>query len=217
MNRYITAGIAALCLANTVAAANSGIELKASTLGLGIEFAHNFNDYIGARVGFNNFSYHYNDTQGGVDYNMDFKLRSYDALVDWRPFGGSFRVTGGLVHNSNRVHGTAASANSYTIGTTTYTPAEIGTLTGDVQFDPTAPYLGFGWGMSPADTGFGTSIDFGVVRQGTPQTSLVAEGGTLVSDPQFQSDLAQEQQQFQSDANSFRTYPVVSIGVNYRF
>lgn len=200
------------------AAAEIGLEAKASTLGLGAELHYGIGSILNLRLGLNNFTYDYNTTEDDIEYNFDLELKSTTLLLDFHPFAGNFRLTGGLVNNRNEFTGTAALANSYTIGGRTYTSDEVGTLTGRVFFDKdNVPYLGLGWSKNPGESGLGFSFDIGVVLQGEPTATLTAEGGTLVSDPQFQDDLEREEQALQEDMDEFDTYPVASIGISYRF
>lgn len=207
-----------MLISTNAAAEGFGLEAKVSTLGLGAELHYGFSDYFNARLGLNNFTYDYNTTEDDIEYNFDLELKSTALLVDFHPFGGRFRLTGGILNNKNEFQGNAALANDYTIGGTTYTSEEVGTLTGRVFFeDDNVPYLGLGWASNPGDSGLSISFDIGVVLQGEPSASLTTQGGTLIDDPQFQDDLQQEEQALQDDMREFDTYPVASIGLQFRF
>jgi len=210
-------GLLAILLLPTAALAEIGIEAKASTLGLGAEIHFGFTSFFNLRVGLNNYSYTYDTTEDDINYNFDLKLRSTSVLVDFHPFGGTFRLTGGLLKNDNEFQGDAALAGSYDIGGTTYTSAEVGTLSGNISFDSPVPYIGLGWANNPGDSGFGVSFDIGVVMQGEPKADLFTQGGTLINDPQFQDDLAAEELALQEDMKEFDAYPVISFGLQYRF
>lgn len=210
-------GLLAILLLPTAALAEIGIEAKASTLGLGAEIHFGFTSYLNLRVGLNNYSYTYDTTEDDINYNFDLKLRSTSVLLDFHPFGGTFRLTGGMLKNENEFQGNAALAGSYDIGGNTYTSAEVGTLSGNISFDSPVPYVGFGWANNPGESGFGVSFDIGLVMQGEPKADLFTQGGTLLNDPQFQDDLAAEELALQEDMKEFDAYPVISFGLQYRF
>ena len=55
---------------------------------------------------------------------------------------------------------------------------------------------------------------------GTPEADLVATRGSAVSDTEFaliEANVEAEKQSLQDEIDSYRFYPVVMVGVNYRF
>lgn len=207
--------LASLLFIPTLAVAGPGITAKVSTLGLGAEVNLPLSDYIGVRLGLNNFSYGYDMTKDDIEYNFDLELNSTMLLLDYHPFGGNFRISAGIVKNNNEFQGDAASQNSYTVGGNTYTPQQIGTLTGLITFDDTAPYASIGWAQSLGSSGFGLAFEVGVLLQGEPKATLTATGA--LSDPQLQSDLQAEEAALEQDMSEFDTYPVISLGISYKF
>ena len=102
------------------------------------EFITDIKPKLNGRVGFNAFNYDYDTTEAGIKYDLDFDLLSFSALLDWHPYDGRFRVSGGIVINQNEVDMVAKSAASQTIGKVTYTAAQIGTLKGNIDFNDVA-------------------------------------------------------------------------------
>jgi hypothetical protein len=103
-----------------------------------------------------------------VEYDFKLKLATVDALLDYHPFGSSFRLSGGVIHNGNSIDVNARpNANgSYTINGRNYSAASVGQMKGDVEFRKVAPYLGIGWGNAVQTTGWGFGMDLGVAFQG---------------------------------------------------
>jgi len=200
-----------------VYAQNISMALKAGTLGVGLEAEKTFSDSFGGRVGINYFTYDYDGTKDDIDYNLDLNLLSVSALLDWHPFQGSFRISGGALYNGNDIDMDAKTAATYQIGDTTYTSANIGNLTGNVDFNDIAPYLGIGW-----DTTFGKSKKFGflfelgAIYQGTPKVDL-SISGPLSGNQALQNDLQAEEDSLQEDLDNFEYYPVLAVGFNYRY
>jgi len=193
------------------------VNVKVGTLGVGVEGEYSINEYFGARLGANYFKYSYSGDTEDVNYDFDLALKTVSALVDYHPFEGSFRISTGLYYNGNKLDAVATAATSYDINGTTYTPTELGTLNGEVDFKKVAPYLGLGWDTSfGKESGFGFYCDLGAVFQGSPDAKLTANG-TKSNDPLFLKDLAAEEAELQDKVDKFKIYPVVALGVSYRF
>ncbi len=195
-----------------------GVTGRLSTLGLGVEVTKSMTASLNARVGFNTWSYDKNFSDNdGIEYDFNLELRSMSALLDWHPFNGGFRLSGGLFYNKNNINATARPQSSYTIGNNTYTAAQIGSVSANIDFKTMVPYLGIGWGNAVGkDKRLGFVFDLGIVYQGSPDVSMQATG-LVASDPTFQADLAQEEQQLQNDVYDFKYYPVISLGMSYQF
>ena len=219
MNNKIIAAAAIFLLvfASTSYTQSSSIGLKVSTLGAGLEAERSFTNSTGIRIGINYFPYDRTDTLDDIEYNVDLKLMSLSALLDWHPFEGSFRISGGVLYNGNEIEVDSKATASYQIGDTTYNAGEVGTLKGKIDFNDIAPYLGLGWDTSfGKDKGFGFLFELGAIYQGSPDVDLSADG-LLANDQTFQNNLAKEEENMQSDVDDYKFYPVVSLGLNYRF
>jgi len=191
--------------------------LKVGTLGIGVEGEYSLNEYFGARLGANYFKYSYDGTDDDVTYDFDLGLKTISALVDLHPAKGGFRLSAGALYNGNELDASAQSSATYDIGNNTYTGAQLGTLKGTIDFNKIAPYLGLGWDTSfGKESGWGFVFDAGVVFQGSPEATLSADG-PVSTDPTFQQNLALEEKNLQDDLDSFKIYPLVSLGVCYRF
>jgi hypothetical protein len=192
------------------------VGIAAGTAGLGVQFAMQvLPQSLAIRAVVNGLSYHHDTTSNGVDYKGKLKLNNQSLLLDWTPFSGSFRFSAGMVfnHNSLRLDGKPDSATgTYEVNGNTYTAAQVGVLTAAVKFHKASPYLGLGWGGSP-ESGLHFIGDIGVIAQGKPKATLTDSGGGGVS----ASDLQQSQDKLQHDLDKFRWYPVVQLGVGYRF
>ncbi len=100
-----------------------------------------------------------------------------------------------------------------------YTASEVGSLVGRVNFGHANPYLGIGWGSSPKGRGLFLTSDLGAAFI-KPKSTLNGTCGpalTASACAQFQSDVAAEEQQFRQALDSYSVYPVVSIGMGWRF
>jgi hypothetical protein len=194
------------------------IGVRVGTLGIGGEINKLLTDNIGVRVGANTFSYSTTRTESDVTYDAELKLKSFTALVDFFPSRrGAFHLTGGLVTEPAEVSGIGQpSGDSYDINGTTYTAAEVGTVTAAGAWPSTMPYAGLGWGTA-ANRGGGISLVFDLgVAIGKPTVTL--NGSSAVPGSNLANDLAAEQVDLQKEIDRyFKVYPVISLGLVYRF
>jgi hypothetical protein len=172
-----------------------------------------------ATLGYTWLSYTRNTSSSDADYDGKLKFSNVQAILNWHPFAGGFHVSAGAFLSDNKVTvaGKPKGDTTYDIGNTTYTAAQVGTLSGNVKLAKGAvPYVGLGWAKKPLNGGFGAFFDVGVLISSTPKASLSATG-PIASDPTFQANLQTEEQSVNSDLKSLRYYPVLQFGVLYRF
>lgn len=203
----------------TTAAAEGNFTLgvSAGSLGFGPELAYRFGPHLGLRA--NAAFYKHEDTEDldDVEYDAELKLDSYGAMLDWYPFGGGFRFSIGGRVNNNVIELDGQPTTSVEIGDETFTPAQLGRLTGTVTTDSFAPALTLGYGGALAQ-GFTLGFELGVMKQGSPQIeNLRATGGTFSNNPILLEQLAIEERQAEEDAEDYEYWPVVSLHVLYRF
>jgi hypothetical protein len=204
--------ISLLASANA-AAAEFGVGIKGGLLGYGPEGTLGLSQYFNVRLGQNSYSYQTEMDEDDISYDGELDWKTTALLLDWHPFGGTFRLTAGLVNNRNTIQLTATPTSNQVIGGTTYTPAQIGTLSGDVSFKRNVPFFGLGWGNA-VGKGWpvGVNFEIGVLKQGSPSVSLSSSSG-IVS----QADLDAEARQTEDDMKDFDIYPVIALGLSYRF
>ncbi len=193
------------------------ISPSVGTLGLGGELTTRVTSNVNARIGVHAFSFDFDGTESDIEYNVDVDLLSFTGLLDWHVFDDSFRITGGILLNESEVDMRARPATPLTIGGTSYTAAQAGTVSGSLDFDDVVPYVGIGWGNPfRSEQGLSLALDLGVVFMGSPDVSLSANG-TLASDQAFQAELAKERQDIEDEWSDFKYYPVLSLNLFYRF
>jgi hypothetical protein len=197
--------------------AEVALAAKFGTLGGGADAIVKVNDRLNARVGGNFFQYSYDGTESDIKYDFDAQLFTIEALLDWFPFQNGFHVSGGALFNQNELDADAQNSASYTIGNTTYTAAQVGSLHGNIDFNEVAPYLGIGWGTPFGKEGHWSFLfDIGAMYQGKPNVDLTANG-TLASNAAFLTDIQREEENLQDQLDKFQVYPIVSLALAYRF
>ena len=213
------APVAALLLAvPSLSSAQVALAARASTLGLGAELSFRVARTVGIRLGGNYLEFSRNETIEDIAYQATPHFENGTAILDLHPFGGAFHLSGGLLLNYNEGELVATLANDITIGGRTYTPQEVGSLTGTVTFNNAAPYLGFGFA---GQSRIAFLFDVGVGFTGKPQVILV--GDTNLTGPaktEFDQNVEQERAEIEDEINRkkyLRYHPVVSVGLKVRF
>ena len=214
--------LAGLC-APLLAHAEIGIYAKGGTLGVGGGVGYGISDVLTARVGYTTLNINRDINTTDVDYKGKFKLGGAEALLDWHPFAGTFRVTGGLVFNRNKIDVDAKLDQSVTISGQSYQASDLGSLSGTVKFKTTVPYLGIGWGnVVGKDGNFHFIADIGVEFQGSPDVKL--SGGcsattalTPTQCDQLQANIQAEEKDLNNKVSDYKWWPVLNVGVAYRF
>ncbi|MBI5918787.1 MAG: hypothetical protein HY849_05380 [Nitrosomonadales bacterium] len=206
----ILAALAVPALADSTAAA------KISTLGFGVDVAFPMTDSIDGRVGLNGYNYGFNRTAttNGVatNYTGSLNLTSVEMLADWHPWESGFRVTAGLVYNGNKLSMTGVpTGGTINIGGVNYATGG-GTVNASVDFKKLVPYVGFGWGSAPKDSGLSFAADLGILFQGTPNSNVTTNIAGVAA-----ADIAQANADLKNSLKNFRYYPVASVGLGYTF
>src|SRR6476661_2538412 len=125
------------------------VTAKGGTLGGGVELTVGLTPLLNVRLGGNAFNYTDNDREvSGIFYDATARLRTASALLDLHPGGGGFRLSAGAIYNDTRIDGNSLvpASGSYDIGGVQVPAALVGTLNGQIKFDPVVPYVGLGWG-----------------------------------------------------------------------
>jgi hypothetical protein len=195
-----------------------GVGAKVGTLGVGVDVIGRINDSLNLRLGLQGFTYDISDTYNDIDYEADLDLFSGMLLADLFPFGNNFRISAGVMLNQNEVTMTGKPTNrTYNIGGINYPAVLVGSLTGTVDFNTVAPYAGIGYGGAFSDnSNWSFFCDLGVLFQGSPNLTYTADGA-LSGNPIFEANLEKERQELEDDMSKYEYYPVLSLGVTYKF
>jgi len=214
---------------------NFGIGVKASLLGGGVEGAVRVTQRTNIRAGFNMFSYSRGFNKDGIAYNGQLSFKTVEAHYDIFPFAGSFHVSPGvLVYAGTPITATGSvpGGQSFSLGGTQYysdTAAPV-TGSGTIKFNRAAPMATFGWGnlISRKETKhFSVPVELGVAFQGSPKAVLNLAGNvcdqsgticrSIASDPTVQANVQSEQNKVNNSMSFFKVYPIISVGLGYKF
>lgn len=193
---------------------------KFGTTGIGLDVVFGVSSWLNLRSGFSWGNVGFEAAISDVDYDIDVGLTSLPLLVDVHPFGGHFRLTGGVFFQT----GTSADllstpTESVQIGAHTYAPDVVGTLTGKIEVsDVVSPYIGIGFGNAVGEDQLLTfMMDLGLVFQ-SYDVSLTSDGAGMTAKlDTFRNDMLLEEETLQDNVDNFKIYPVFTLGVAYHF
>lgn len=202
--------------------ADGGVSAKIGTLGYGAEMTVGIAPALNLRGGFNmmNFDEDFNEDDDGSgesqEINLEVDFQTYGLLLDLHPARRSgFRVTGGMMINNNEINMTADLDEKVEINDRDY---YVTGLKGNISFDQLAPYVGIGYGNAVGKDGkWHFSCDFGVLVQGSPSITLKATASNPVLQERLNKDIAEEVKEIEDDAEDYKYWPVIALGVSYKF
>jgi hypothetical protein len=219
---YISLVVILVAMVQFVDAGGVGATVKVGTLGVGADLTVGVSEAANLRFGVNALSLDMDvdsddeesSSSTAEEVNLELSLLTVAALVDWHPFKGHLRLTCGLMLNNNEVDLTA-SGSSVELNGTDYT---VTSLSGNVAFDSIAPYAGIGGGNAVGEDGrWSFAWDLGVMIQGDPDVTLTATATNPALQAQLDAAIAEEIKDIEDDTDVMSLYPVLMIGVGYRF
>lgn len=188
------------------------------TTGLGADLAFPLGDHFRVRflgsIGYFSFDGDMSD----VEYAIDVSTPTLGGVMDIHPGGGAFRFSLGAFWTGIDADGSARPTDNVSIGDVDYPPAAIGKLNATLEYPSAMGYVGIGFGNSFVDSRWTVSLDLGVLVGSSPDFTLESEGGLLSNDPTFRAELGKEEQEIRDDiTDRLRIYPVLTLGLSFRF
>lgn len=221
------AGAVGLLGSGAHAAPSIALDARGGTTGIGLDVDVGLLRRLNARVGYSTFNYSHKFEDTDVTYDGALKISDISALLDWHVFGGGFRLSAGGVSGGGLTvdaTGVPNAFGTYTINDHPYSSQELGSLAGRLKFrNSLSPYAGIGWGNPVGSKHhLHVMLDAGVIYGGTPGVTLAATCGSAAPSgspvcEQLQSDVEVERQNLQSDVALVKWYPVLNLGLAYRF
>jgi hypothetical protein len=201
--------------------------------GMGVQVSTALATKINLRVGGSFLNLNPVVVEQGIPIDGAVRLRTLAAAIDVFPYRGTFHISPGLtMYNGNRMTAVTniVPGSQFTIEDTVYTSDITDPVHGtfDVSLGKRfAPSLTMGFGnMLKRSKNWTVQTDFGVQFVGRPNFVLnmtgtacdVADGCTRIQDdPNTVANLAQQQSDINQDIQPLRFYPILTVGVGYRF
>jgi len=199
-------------------AGNFAVGVGVGTTGGTFEGKYAFSDSLAVRGNLNLLKVSVDDEYDDIDYDAKFDATTFGGFIDFAPFKNGFVLSGGAYLGDKTLDLDATPANSVEIGGQIFTPNEVGILTGEAKLKSFAPYAGIGYdGFMGGAKSWSFNARAGVMFTGSPEVDLVSANGTLSSDARLRNELEAEIQAIEEEADEFKYYPVLTIGVARRF
>ena len=213
--RMFVVAAALVAVAPSVGAAQGIVASgRVGTLGLGVDVSLGVLPRIALRIGASVQPWEPSREIDDIDFELQLSTPNFMGSVDLY-LAGPFRLSAGLISFGSDIEVTGDLTEDVEIGNQTYSPEQIGTLTGVFDTKDIAPWAGIGLGKS-LGPGVAFTMDLGVAFSGEPAVTLNASG-PLANDPVFRANLAQEEANLQEDASLVKLFPVLSIGLSIGF
>jgi hypothetical protein len=208
------------------------VGLRFSTLGPGLEVATPLSQHLNLRSIINVADYGYKFTSNGGNYNAEIHFHSAQMSVDWFPFHGRFHISPGIMAFNNKIAAQLKVASNQTFDIEDYeiSTGPGGGLNGSatgLYSRKIAPVLMAGFGnILPRNGGrFSAPFEIGVAYPGPAHLSAYLSGTScttdgcedISTDPQIQSILQQKENSLNNELKVIQVYPIVSMGLAYRF
>jgi hypothetical protein len=214
--RTLVAGAFALALAAVPAAARADLfssvsyGVKVSTIGHGITLEKPLLYDFSVRVETGTMSVSQQISYDGVPYRSTNHYGNVAVIGDFRPYGGRYRISGGLVFGNDHIDNVARPESAaFRVGNNLYPVSGTGTVSGRVTYGRPSVYAGVGTGTGIIK-GLALTVDAGaLIRNGTATANA---SGPLANDPAFRADL----ERFRSEQRVHSVVPVISVGLVYR-
>ena len=224
LNKFAIAFAVAATVAGAAQAQSStAFSLDLGSTGIGGYLSHRIANNVTGRVGLHYLKGNLSETVDSIDYDISLKLLNVDLLADWYPIAdSSFHLTGGAIYDGNEFHyrNKPVSNGVVTINGAQYSASQFGVLNGGVEFSKLAPYIGIGWGDALAGApGFHFTSDIGAFYQGRGNVTLTNTGctGSTALCQALARDVTAERSRLEADNTAPRFFPVLRVGVSYRF
>jgi hypothetical protein len=186
------------------------------TLGAGGELGYKVNDFFAVR-GVHSMGLSYDNTFTYDSQDVDFSIgaKASGLMLDYHPFGGGMRLSGGLWKTDIG----ADFGTDYTVSDNSGNSRTFA-LNGDLSLPSTAPGASIGWHGGLGDR-ITIGADFGAIMTGGAELST-AINGDFSDVPQSERDKVDaEMDRLESEINEYTKYlnfyPVAQVGVTFRF
>jgi hypothetical protein len=223
MKRFVFLLAAIAMVLPASAQSTFGIGLRAGTLGPGADIAYNVSPKLNIRLSGSYFSLAVDEVQEedpDIRWKGDVAIGAVGINADFHPFGGAFRLTGGININLFDVSAVGTPIEAYCFGSVVngscdskeFQASKLGSLGAGVGYASSiAPYAGIGFGKAAgAHSRIGFLFDLGALYTGSPEVDLNGTGLLAPTAGQENEDT------LNTGLESFQFYPVISLGLAIR-
>ncbi len=211
-----------------------GVAITGGSLGVGFAAAVRVHSKVNIRGQFNmfSFSHDFENTDDNITLNGALKIRSFNAYVDYFPFGGGFHISPMFqLSNTSKVTlaSTIAGGKTFDVDDVSYmsSPNNPVKVAGGVSLKSGKPGVVLGWGNIAGHRRVTVPFELGVIFSSAPVATMSFTGTICQtngsncrdagSDATFQARVKKEETDLNDTIRPFRFYPVLSLGLGFRF
>lgn len=194
------------------------VGLGIGTTGATVEAKFAPNDMVAVRGSFNYLSFDFDEEYDDILYEGEFDATTFGAFVDVAPFKNGFVLSGGAFLGDKTLDINSTPTVNVDIGGRVFRPSEVGTLTGSGELSSFAPYAGLGYdGFIAGSKTWSFNARAGVMFTGSADVDLVSTNGSLSDSDFLRAQLEAEIAEIEDEADDYKYYPVLTLGVARRF
>ena len=183
--------------------------------GLMLELDYLFTERLRLRLGSGVVLMNRQSTLGDIRFEEQMQMNQFGLYLDWRLLEATdLGVVGGVVWHNTSVDITATPTPGliYSLNGRLYTSAQLGVLSGELNYAPQSPYLGIAWRKQLGwNSRWSFSADLGTIFNMSPELSLRSDS-TITG---INSDLAVEANELESEFDD--RFITATLGLSYAF
>lgn len=191
------------------------------TPGAGVSVQYAVSPTFVLRGSYDVLQYDRDFSSDGVNYGGSLDWSQGGAFVDLHPWSNAFFVSGGAYFGGRDVELRGTPDRPVQIGGSVFTAAEAGTITGRADFGRVASFGGLGFDNTFSGSGpIGFRAVLGASLGQSPDVTLARTAGAALPaavQSRLDAELRNEERELENDAEDFRVYPVLQVGLTYRF
>ncbi len=204
-----------------------GMNYKIGTLGFGVDFVLNINKTLASRLSFNGYSQFRNLTIHDEKLNTDQKLnikgalQSSSLLFDIHPWQNAFFFSYGAYYSQNKINANYKPVSGeIDLGDHKYPSMQVGSVDAIINLKHKInPYFGIGLNSVDSKDKWHFILDIGAIYINKPLATVHAKAakGFEAMQPILNSESKIEEKKLNNDIKKFKVYPVISVGVGFKF
>ncbi|MDG2018649.1 MAG: hypothetical protein P8J25_04295 [Porticoccaceae bacterium] len=156
-----------------------------------------------------------------LNQSVDLELEQLSGLIDYHPWQGAFRFTGGVTHSKMILNSVNFGDGEFIIGNRVFNDNIVDSTSLRVQLaNGISPYFGFGWASGfGKEKGFSFNGDIGFIFSNNIEidfTAQCSDSATNYQCKKVKSSVRKERLDLEQDLQ-LNFLPVVGFGLSYKF
>lgn len=209
MNRFVIAALLAGMAANAQAATFALVP-QVGLAGVGATVQWGFTPYLAMSAGYTALDYSIKDVKTDeATYSGDIQLKNPQAFLNWAPFGGSFKVSAGVIGQQTDFDLTADDYTDPGSGT----QVDVNVKGGFAQ--SLAPALTVGFESDFMKPGLGYHLSVGAMYAGKPDVTVDIQCDGTSSGTCFGLE-RDEERKLEDELKKYQFLPILQAGLIFR-